>query len=416
MAVLSKLGVNVNGDRLMGWIDRLARVGRMPNGDICRLAFTQEDLQARYLVQQWMMEAGMTVRTDAAANIIGHYPGRLAGAPALATGSHIDTVPSGGAYDGVLGVLAGLEVVKTLQDNDLILSHPVEVIIFTDEESSMVGARGMAGLVSASPADLKLRDGLDIRDCLDSLGGNWEAIQTARRSREQMAAFVELHVEQGAVLERSGHDIGVVQGIVGMRRSKITITGQANHAGTTPMDMRQDALVAAAQVVLVVRDIAVAMPGAPVATVGYLSVSPNAANIVPGTVELTVDIRDLSLACMDAMQEGLEAELRAIATATATQITTEPILSVAPAPASATIQSTIETICRELNLSYDPLPSRAGHDAMEMGHITDMGMIFVPSQHGLSHSGREYTPPVQCIQGANVLLQTILRLDQFYGN
>lgn len=412
MAVLSRLGVN--GDRLMGWINRLAKVGRQPNGDICRLAFTQEDLQARYLVQQWMMEAGMTVRTDAAGNLIGTYAGLMEGAPALATGSHIDTVPSGGAYDGVLGVLAGIEVVKTLQDSQVRLKHPVEVIVFTDEESSMVGARAMAGVVPESPADLKLRDGLEISECLESIGGNWETIKTAKRGRDRMAAFVELHVEQGAVLERAGKDIGVVQGIVGMRRSKITIVGQANHAGTTPMDMRQDALVAAAQVVLAVRDIALAMPGDPVATVGYLTVAPNAANIVPGQVELTVDIRDLSQDCMDTMQERLEVELRAIATATDTTISTELLLFVPPSPATDRIQGAIASICDDLHLSHIPMPSRAGHDAMEMGHITDMGMIFVPSQHGLSHSGREYTPPEQCIQGANVLLQTFLKLDEMY--
>ncbi|MBD1912781.1 MULTISPECIES: Zn-dependent hydrolase [unclassified Leptolyngbya] len=412
MAVLSRLGVN--GDRLMGWINRLAKVGRQPNGDICRLAFTQEDLQARYLVQQWMMEAGLTVRTDAAGNLIGTYAGLLDGVPALATGSHIDTVPSGGAYDGVLGVLAGIEVVKTLQDNQVRLKHPLEVIVFTDEESSMVGARSMAGLVPESPADLKLRDGLNITDCLEAIGGNWEAIKTAKRGRDRIAAFVELHVEQGAVLERAGKEIGVVQGIVGMRRSKITILGQANHAGTTPMDMRQDALVAAAQVVLAVRDIALVMPGDPVATVGYLTVAPNAANIVPGQVELTVDIRDLSQGCMDAMQARLEAELRAIATATDTTISTELILFVPPSPATDRIQATIAAVCEDLHLSSISMPSRAGHDAMEMGRITDMGMIFVPSQQGLSHSGREYTPPEQCIQGANVLLQTFLRLDEMY--
>jgi len=412
MAVLSRLGVN--GDRLIGWITRLAKVGRLENGDICRLAFTQEDLQARYLVQQWMMEAGMNVRTDAAGNIIGSYPGLMENAPALATGSHIDTVPSGGAYDGVLGVLAGIEMVKTLHDNQIKLKHPIEVIVFTDEESSMVGARGMAGLVPQSPADLKLRDGLEITGCLDAIGGNWEAIATAHRTREHIAAFVELHVEQGAVLERMGKEIGVVQGIVGMRRSKITILGQANHAGTTPMDMRQDALVAAAQIVLAVRDIALAMPGSPVATVGYLTVAPNAANIVPGQVDLTVDMRDLSKDCMDAMEQRLAAELRAIATATDTTISTELLLDVAPSPATEAIQSTIEAVCQDLHLSHLSMPSRAGHDAMEMGHIADMGMIFVPSRQGLSHSGGEYTPPEQCIQGANVLLQTFLKLDEMY--
>jgi len=412
MAVLSAL--SVNGDRLMGWIDRLAKIGRLANGDICRLAFTAEDVQARYLVQQWMMEAGMTVRTDAGGNIIGTYAG-LREAPALATGSHIDTVPSGGAYDGVLGVLAGIEVVRTLHENHLRLQHPLEVIVFTDEESSMVGARSMAGVVPRSPTELKLREGLAIESSLETLGGNWDTIGTAQRTRDHIAAFVELHVEQGAVLEHVGKAVGVVQGIVGMRRSKITILGQANHAGTTPMDLRQDALVAAAQVVLAVREIALGMPGSPVATVGSLTVLPNAANIVPGTVDLTVDMRDLSQACIDTMQERLERELRAIATATDTQISSEPLLNVAPSPATPQVQAAITQVCQHLGLSHYEMPSRAGHDAMEMGYITDMGMIFVPSQSGLSHSGHEYTAPKQCIQGANVLLHTIFRLDEIYS-
>lgn len=413
MAVGMRLGVN--GDRLMGWIERLARIGRLPNGDICRLAFTPEDVQARYQVQQWMMEAGMTVHNDAAGNIIGTYAGREANAPALATGSHIDTVPSGGAYDGVLGVLAGIEVVQTLREQGQRLRHPLQVIVFTDEESSMVGARAIAGMVPRSPADLKLREGLDIAACLETVGGNWDAIGMAQQTRDQIAAFVELHVEQGAVLEQTQTAIGVVQGVVGMQRSSITIRGQANHAGTTPMDMRQDALVAAAQVVLAVPQIARRMPNDPVATVGYLTVAPNAANIVPGEVVLTVDMRDLSASGLATMQAQLATELRAIAQATHTDIHSEPLLEVAPSPAAERIQATITAVCTDLQLSHRPMPSRAGHDAMEMGRITDMGMIFVPSQMGLSHSGREYTPPEDCIQGANVLLHTLLRLDEQYA-
>lgn len=413
MAVISRL--SVNGDRLMGWIERLAKIGRLPNGDICRLAFTPEDVQARYQVQQWMMEAGMTVFNDAAGNIIGTYGGSEENAPALATGSHIDTVPSGGAYDGVLGVLAGIEVVKTLQEQGRRLKHPLQVIVFTDEESSMVGARAIAGMVPRSPADLKLRDGLEIETCLENVGGDWPTIGTAQRTRDQIAAFVELHVEQGAVLEQSATTIGVVQGVVGMRRSTVTIRGQANHAGTTPMTMRQDALVAAAQIVLKVKEIALSTPNDPVATVGYMTVAPNAANIVPGEVVLTVDIRDLSPLGLASMQARLEEGLQAIAAATDTQIHIEPLLDVAPSPAAERIQAAIAAVCEELRLSHRPMPSRAGHDAMEMGRITDMGMIFVPSQMGLSHSGREYTPPEDCIQGANVLLHTLLRLDELYA-
>ncbi|GAB4236509.1 MAG: Zn-dependent hydrolase [Elainellaceae cyanobacterium] len=413
MAVVSML--TVNGDRLNANINRLAKIGQLPTGDIRRLAFTPEDLQARYLVQQWMTEAGMTVHADAAGNLIGHYPGKVERAAALATGSHIDTVPSGGPYDGVLGVLAGIEVVRVLHDNQLQLNHPIEVIVFTDEESSMIGCQAIAGTaLYHAPERYQPKIGGAIQTHLETLGGNWDKLMTAQRTRQTIAAFVELHVEQGAVLETAAKEIGIVQGVVGMRRLTITITGQENHAGTTPMDMRKDALVAAAQVVLAVREIALSMPSQPVATVGFLNVAPNAANIVPGRVDLTVDMRDLSEVCLDEMRSRLNRELQTIATATDTEIEIAPILCVEPTPAASDIQDAIHQACQELGLSSCYLPSRAGHDAMEMGRFTNMGMIFVPSQNGLSHSGKEYTSPEQCTQGANVLLHTLLKLDQRY--
>lgn len=411
MTVLSRLVAN--SDRLNANIARLAKIGQQASGSICRLAFTPEDLQARYLVQQWMVEAGMSVRTDAAGNLIGTYAGKIAGAPAIATGSHIDTVPSGGRFDGVLGVLAGIEMVRTLRENQIQLNHPLEVIVFTDEESTMIGAQAMAGTVLLdAPERYQPSVGGTIQEALERIGGDWEAIATAKRS--DITAFVELHVEQGAVLERSGKAIGIVQGIVGMYRKAIAITGEANHAGTTPMNMRQDALVAASQVVLAVREIALKMPSYPVATVGSLVVSPNAVNIVPGKVELSIDLRDLSKACLEMMLEQLNQRIEAIALDTRTSIEITPLLCVEPTPAAPQIQTTLETVCQQLKLSYTHLPSRAGHDSLELGRITDMGMIFVPSQAGVSHSEAEYTSPEQCSQGANVLLQTFLELDKLY--
>ncbi|WP_088891381.1 Zn-dependent hydrolase [Leptolyngbya ohadii] len=404
--------LQVNGDRLNESIDRLAKIGRQPNGDICRLAFTNEDLQARYRVQQWMTDAGMTVRIDAAGNLIGRYAGMNDAAPALATGSHIDTVPSGGCYDGTLGVLAGIEIVRVLRENQMRLHHPIEVIVFTDEESTMIGSRAMAGKAVLSPESYQTATGISIQEALEAIGGNWDQLTQAKRS--DLAAFVELHVEQGAVLERSHKEIGVVQGVVGMHRYKVIITGQPNHAGTTPMNMRQDALIAAAHLTLAVQRIALAMPSQPVGTVGYLKVEPNAVNIVPGRVELSIDLRDLSSEVLETMMSQIRQEMETIAAQTDTQMEIEPILEVEPALASDAIQQTIAQICEEMNLSYCSLPSRAGHDAMKMARITNMGMIFVPSQEGVSHSGTEYTSPEQCVAGANVLLQALLRLDDFY--
>jgi beta-ureidopropionase / N-carbamoyl-L-amino-acid hydrolase len=413
--MVQSLILTVNGDRLLASIHKLAQIGHLPNGNIKRLAFTPEDHQARQQVQQWMQAAGMTVRHDAAGNLIGTYAGTQPDWPVLATGSHIDTVPSGGAYDGVLGVLAGIEMVRVLQENQQRLQHPIEVIVFTDEESSMIGCQAMAGTVVKAPTDYQTATGQAMPDCLAALGGDWAKLATAQRNRSQMAAFVELHVEQGAVLERQGRMIGVVQGVVGMQRYALTIVGQANHAGTTPMLGRQDALVAAAQVILAVQQMALAMPSQPVATVGWLTVTPNAVNIVPGQVELTIDMRDLSQTCLNEMFLTLQQKLEFIAVTTRTTMTLKPILCVPPSLAALAIQDAITAVCKTLNLSYCHLPSRAGHDALEMGRCTDMGMIFVPSQAGLSHSGDEYTSPEQCIQGANVLLQTLLKLDEIYG-
>lgn len=415
MAVITEL--RINHKRLHHRIYDLAKIGQQPSGSIRRLAFTPEDLQAREVVKQWMLEAGMTVRTDAAGNLIGRYPGQNQMAPALATGSHLDTVPTGGRYDGVLGVLAGIEVAQTFKENHLKLHHPLEVIVFTDEESTMIGCQAMAGTVLLdNPERYSSKTGESIQSSLKRLGGNWEQLATARRSREDMAAFLELHVEQGAILERNKVSIGIVQGVVGMERQKITILGQANHAGTTPMEMRQDALVAAAELILAVQEIALKMPSQPVATVGYLHVFPNAVNIIPGQVELSVDMRDLSQDCLQEMLEKLDHKIIAIANSTNTQISIIPLLSVKPTLAAQEIQNTIESVCQQLELSYLSLPSRAGHDALEIGRITNMGMIFVPSQAGVSHSEAEYTSPEHCSQGANVLLQTLLLIDQTYSN
>lgn len=401
----------VNGNRLNQSIASLARIGRLPNGGVKRIAYNSKDIKARNLVQQWMREISMEVRIDAAGNIIGRYPGKNPNAPALATGSHIDTVPCGGHYDGAYGVLAGLEVVRVLRENQIQLDRSIEVIVFTDEEGTMIGSKAISGRVVLDPEYYRRPDGTDIQTCLKKIGGNWDNITQARRSPQDLAAFVELHVEQGPVLESMGKQVGVVEGIVGQRRFNITVKGSANHAGTTPMQMRCDALVAASQVVLAVNQIG-NTPGQQVATVGKMEVMPNAANVVPGWVEMSLDIRDLSSLHIDSLLKQLRTNLEEIAVATNTQIRLNPCLHNEPALAEPYIQNAIAHCCDSLNLSYTYLPSRASHDAQEMAQITDMGMIFVPSKLGVSHDADEYTSPEQCIQGANVLLQTLIELGK----
>ena len=404
----------INQDRLSRTIAELATIGKLPNGGVCRIAYSPEVISARQLVQRWMQEAGMTVRIDAAGNIIGTYAGQKTDAPALMTGSHIDTVPTGGRYDGALGVLAGIEVVRVLREHSIRLDHPVEVVVFTDEEGGMIGAKAISGTVFKEPEYYRRDDGTSIETCLQRVGGDWSKLATAKRNAADIAAFVELHVEQGGVLEHHGKQIGVVEGIVGQHRYIVTVIGRSNHAGTTPMNMRQDALVTASQIVLAVNNLAKSSSGSPVATVGALNVFPNAANIVPGQVELTIDMRDVDQEHLTLLSEQLQQQLQAIAKSNQTEITITPILQTEAVLATPQIQTAIEQTCEAMGFSYCHLPSRASHDAQEMGLITDMGMIFVPSQAGISHAEDEYTSPEECAQGVNMLLQTLIRLDRMY--
>ncbi len=409
--------LTVNGDRLMQMMTDVGTIGALPNGGVRRLAFSPEDRAARQLVQNWMESAGMTVTIDAAANMIGRYEGHFPHAPALATGSHLDTVPNAGIYDGTYGVLAGVEVARTLHDQGIRPDHPIEVIVFTDEERTMIGSKAMAGKAKLEPNFYDHPNYEPIEIGLNYIGGNWSQLPSAQRNTDGMAAFVELHVEQGPVLEAAGNPMGLVTGIVGQRRYLITIDGSASHAGTTPMTMRQDAMVAAAQIVLEVNRIGNKTDdgyGDQVATVGSIKLSPNVANTIPGRVEMTLDIRDLSNQRLDAMIGELEEEVGAISAQTQTQIHLKPQLRNEPVPVNSHIYNTIAQVCDQLQLPAQALPSRASHDAQIIASITDMGMIFVPSQGGISHSETEYTTPEHCIQGANVLLHTLLKLDQHY--
>lgn len=412
MMVFSTL--SINSDRLNESIEKLAQIGQVSDGGVTRIAFSQEDIAARNLVQNWMIEAGMNVSIDPAGNIIGRYEGKRAKFPALATGSHIDTVPNGGRFDGNLGVLAGIEIVRTLKENNIRLEHPIEVIVFTDEENTMIGSKAMAGTASNNAEFYRLADGTPIEESLAKMGGDWSKFSSAKRDRSQIAAYIELHVEQGGILDSFDKQIGVVEGVVGMYRGIITVTGKANHAGTTPMEMRQDALVAAAQIVLEINNLGKTFPGKQVATVGKFNVFPNATNIVPGQVEMSIDVRDLSAENVKNLIAKLEQRLTEIAANTQTKISLKPYLWVDPTLSAVAIQNAIVESCNELGFSHYSLPSRAGHDAQEIGRFTDMGMIFIPSIEGISHSPKEYTTPEQCTQGTNILLQTFLRLDKIY--
>jgi N-carbamoyl-L-amino-acid hydrolase len=401
-----------NGLRLLAALEAMAEVGAQPDGSICRRGFSPEDRQGRELLGSWLLQAGLTARVDSAGNLIARREGSEPHLPALVTGSHLDTVPTGGRYDGALGVIAGLEVLRCLHDREHQLRHPLELVVFADEESTMVGCKGMTGAASADPDAYTTSNGESIERNLAHLGGDWAHLAEARRSDGEIAAFLELHVEQGGVLEQRQHTIGVVEGVVGQRRFTIRVQGQANHAGTTPMHDRQDALVAASQVVLAVQQLAAGHPGQPVATVGRLDVWPNAANVVPGEVVLSVDLRDLSSAVLNALERGLRQQLQRIEASSGCRLVIEPQFEVQPTPADPTVMATIARCAADLGYSASPLPSRASHDAQEMGRRWPMGMIFVPSHRGLSHSAAEFTSLEQCLAGTSVLLASLLQLDR----
>ena len=402
----------VSADRLQQHILALAEFGANPEGGVSRVAYSEADRAGRAHVTQLMKAAGLSVRVDAAGNIIGRREGSDPALPAIMLGSHTDSVPHGGNYDGDVGVLGAIEVAQALAEAGISLRHPLEVVNFTDEEGYLVGSQAMSGRSIAAILDHVSHSGLSIRDGIRAVGGDPDQLAKAARKPGELAAYVELHIEQGALLEDAKLDIGVVQGIVGISQWEVVVTGFANHAGTTPMNKRHDALLAAAEFVLAVNKVATTMPGRQVATVGQIRAEPGAPNVVPGRVVMSLEIRDLEAQKIRAVFDGVKAEAERIATARQVSISLEDRKTgVEPAPTDERMRRIIADGAKSLGLSFQPMPSGAGHDAQDMSHIAPTGMIFVPSVGGISHSPKEYTAPADMANGANVLLQTVLAID-----
>jgi N-carbamoyl-L-amino-acid hydrolase len=396
----------LDGKRLLHDLETLARFGVGPSGGINRMAYSKADQEARAWVGAQMREIGLIVHTDQAGNSIGVYPGQVPHLPSIAVGSHTDTVPEGGRYDGALGVVAALACVRALQEDGIRLRHPVEVINFAAEEATMggtLGSQAMAGLLDQTVLDRRAWDDRPVADHLRAAGLDPVAIVEARRPSGSLAAFLELHVEQGGTLEAAGVTMGVVEGIVGIRRYTVIFEGYANHAGTTPMAARQDALVMAAPFILAVRDTAVAR--GIVGTIGTLRLQPGAPNVIPGRVDLDVEIRGLHEDILDDAAADLAQQ--------AQQAGAEfrPISSKPPVKSDPRLLEALTAACEELGLPYQRMPSGAGHDAMCIASIAPQAMLFVPSRGGVSHSPDEYTDPESCVDGARVLLTALLKLD-----
>ncbi len=409
---------DINPRRLESLLRDLSAIGKDPRGGTSRIAFSDEDQVGREWVMGKMKEVGLEVRVDAAANIFGRQPGRDADAPAIVFGSHIDTVPMGGNFDGCLGSLGALEVLMTLQDKDIVTRHPLEMVIWSDEEGAHFGM-GFFGSRAATfgiqPSELEITDeeGTTQAEWLRRYGQDPNRIEEARLDREKIAAYFELHIEQGPLLFRKGLQIGVVEGIVGINRYEVSIRGAANHAGTTPMEERHDALVAAARLTLAVREEVMATPGRQVGNVGFVEVLPGAPNVVPGRVDMPIELRDLDRAVIDAVRERIGRRAEAIGELDKVSIEIRDTWTEAPVLTDTTIRDVIAKAAESSGFSTVRMPSGAGHDAQLLARFgIPSGMIFVPSKDGVSHSPREWTDWEDCARGVETLYQSIQTLDK----
>ena len=404
--------LRINGDRLLSRIEELASIGAIDGGGSCRLALTDEDRAGRDLVVTWMRDLDLDISIDSIGNVVAVRPGKTDGPPTM-TGSHIDTVRTGGRYDGNLGVLAGLEIIESLSENKIETQHPVAVAFFTDEEGSrfapdMLGSLVYVGGMTLEEAlDIKGVDGAKVGDELDRIGYRGTSPCPGPSPR----AFVELHIEQGPVLEVEGVTIGAVTGVQGISWTELTVTGESNHAGTTPMALRRDSGFAAAAISTYVRDLSLEMGGSQVATVGRLELHPNLVNVVAGSAVLTVDLRNTVEAYLLESENKLADFLLELALNEGLEIEKRQLARFEPVEFNQEVVDTVENIASRLGHSVMKLPSGAGHDAQMMARVCPTGMVFVPSHKGISHNPQEHTDSDDLIAGCNVLFQTILDLD-----
>ena len=409
----------IDAARLRNRLERLSTHGRPFGGTFAdgvnRVAYSSADLTARAFVIDEIKGLDVVPRIDAAGNIFARFGGdpKL---PAILCGSHIDSVPTGGNFDGDLGVFAAFEVIGAIKAAKLQTRHPVELVCWAHEESTAFGigtaaSRIVAGDLQAGDMD-KVWNGMKRSDAIRRIAGSPDQIETAVRGKGTWHSYVELHIEQGGTLDKAKIPIGIVEGIVAIHRYDVLIEGQVNHAGTTPMNERHDAMVAASQLTLAVRDIASRRQGRQVGTVGRIEIEPNSPNVIPGKATMSVEFRDLSETVLRELGDAINRRATEIAKETGTTITFTLASTNPPAMATSGVQEAIARAASKANLQTMKLPSGAGHDAQQIVKIAPMGMIFVPSVGGISHSPKELTTWEDCARGADVLLKTVLELDQ----
>jgi allantoate deiminase len=398
--------------RVTAHLEALSEIGRSASAGVTRLGLTSENAAAKELVAGWMREAGLATRYDAAANLIGRLgpPG-----PAIVIASHLDSVLDGGRFDGPLGVLLGLEVARQLAPRQEQLSTALEVIAFSDEEGTrfgtgFFGSRAMLGELPPGILDRRDQAGVSIAQALEDLGYDPQEIGTAARQPGEIAAYLEVHVEQGAVLDQLGYPVGIVSGIAGPAHLLVTLTGRADHAGATPMHLRRDPLPAAADVILAAERLAVHISPSAVATVGMARVKPGAVNVIPGQVQFSLDVRDVHPATRDRLIQAILAHVEAVCAARQIEWTVEEHLRVDPVPLSPRMQAVLGEGCQAAGVPVHIMPSGAGHDAMVFAPYVDTGMLFVRSRGGVSHSPAEKTEEADIAVAAKVLWDAVVAL------
>lgn len=410
---LTTTEINVNEQRIQSRIMELSKFGKDANGRGYRVAFTNGDIEARAWYIGLMKKAGLDVTIDNAGNIIGKRKGKNPSLKPIAFGSHLDMVPDGGNYDGCVGSIGALEIIEVLNENNIITDHPLEVIIFSNEEGGTIGSMAMAGHLTAAGLQQKSQSGLTMAEGIKAIGGNPDSISYSIRKKGDIKAFLELHIEQGGILEKEKIQIGVVEGIVGIVHWEVTVEGFANHAGTTPMAMRQDALLAASKFIIAVNEVINSVKGNQVGTIGKIAAMPGAYNVIPGKVVLGLEIRDLSSAKIEMLFQAIEKRAAAIALSSKTTISfVRQANASKPALTDKMLQQKINASAKALGFSTKFMQSGAGHDAQEIAMIAPVAMIFIPSVGGISHSPKEFSTATAMAKGAKVLLQTILKLDK----
>jgi allantoate deiminase len=404
----------IDADRLWSRLSELAEIGRSEGGGVTRLSFTEEERAAKDLVASYMREAGLVVREDAAGNLIGRREGRVEDAPIVLTGSHVDSVRNGGNFDGPLGVLGAVEALQTMDELDVETVHPVEVVAFTDEEgarfsSGMIGSRATAGTLAPEHLANEDENGVLIEQAMRTSGLDPGRVDEAARARGSVYAYVELHIEQGGILESKNLPVGVVTGIAGPVWLRLTLVGEAAHAGTTPMNLRRDALAAAAAIIGRI-ELEAERTGTSVGTVGQLDLSPGGINIVPARVNFSLDLRDIDEDVRNNVEARIMHEAALLCEKRGVELETKTIQRLPPAPCSALVTDAVREACETLDLEPFALASGAGHDGMHLAELCPIGMIFVRSKGGVSHNPAEYSSKDDCAAGAEVLYRTLLQL------